>query len=142
VFRAGQAPCGFEPFVKRRCGQRSEQSKNRQARRPSANFLKRAIGDTSSVIVHAENERSDCVDVALCESLEYGSIFTGFVEAFVDVGKICGINRFHADEDPLPPDAAIRSTSSSSRKRLALICATQWTCALAAMMSRSRDFVR
>src|SRR6266699_6864714 len=93
VFRAGQAPCGFEPFVKRRCGQRSEQSKNRQARRPSANFLKRAIGDTSSVIVHAENERSDCLDVALCESLEYGSIFTGFVEAFVDVGKICGIDR-------------------------------------------------
>src|SRR5438445_10703529 len=35
-----------------------------------------------------------------------------------------------------------RSTSSSSRNRLALICATQCTCALAAMISRSNDFVR
>src|SRR5215475_13827340 len=42
----------------------------------------------------------------------------------------------------LPPEAAIRSTSSSSRSRLALICATQCTCALAALMSRSNDFVR
>ena len=42
----------------------------------------------------------------------------------------------------LPPEAAIRSTSSSSRNRLALICATQFTCAPAAMMSRSSDFVR
>ena len=42
----------------------------------------------------------------------------------------------------LPPEAAIRSTSSSSRKRLALICATQCTWALAAMMSRSSDLVR
>src|SRR5216683_373816 len=42
----------------------------------------------------------------------------------------------------LPPAAAIRSTSSSSRSRLALICATQCTCAFAAMMSRSNDFVR
>ena len=42
----------------------------------------------------------------------------------------------------LPPDSAIRSTSSSSRSRLALICATQESCAPAAMMSRSSDFVR
>ena len=42
----------------------------------------------------------------------------------------------------LPPEAEIRSTSSSSRSRLALICATQNTCAFAAMMSRSGDFVR
>src|SRR5207248_8117611 len=42
----------------------------------------------------------------------------------------------------LPPEAAIRSTSSSSRNRLALIWATQWTWALAAMMSRSNDLVR
>src|SRR6266446_2473531 len=41
----------------------------------------------------------------------------------------------------LPPAAAIRSTSSSSRSRLVLIWATQCTCALAAMMSRSNDFV-
>ena len=42
----------------------------------------------------------------------------------------------------LPPEAAIRSTSSSSRSKLALICATQWTWAPAAMMSRSSDLVR
>ena len=42
----------------------------------------------------------------------------------------------------LPPDSAIRSTSSSSRSRLALICATHGSCAPAAMMSRSSDFVR
>ena len=41
-----------------------------------------------------------------------------------------------------PPDAAMRSTSSSSRRRLALICATQGTCAPAAMMSLRSDFVR
>ena len=34
----------------------------------------------------------------------------------------------------------MRSTSSSSRKRLALICATQWTWAFAAMMSRKQGF--
>src|ERR1700756_3655707 len=43
---------------------------------------------------------------------------------------------------PLPPEAAIKSTSSSSRSRLALICATQKTWAFAAMMSRSSDLVR
>jgi hypothetical protein len=42
----------------------------------------------------------------------------------------------------LPPEAAIRSTSSSSRKRLALICAIQFICAPAAMMSRNNDLVR
>ena len=42
----------------------------------------------------------------------------------------------------LPPEAAIRSTSSSSRNKLALIWATQCTWALAAMMSRSNDLVR
>ena len=41
-----------------------------------------------------------------------------------------------------PPDAAIRSQSSSSRNRLALICATQCTCAFAAMISRNSDLVR
>ncbi len=42
----------------------------------------------------------------------------------------------------LPPEASIRSTSSSSRSRLALICAIQGSCAPASMMSLSRDFVR
>ncbi len=42
----------------------------------------------------------------------------------------------------LPPESAIRSTSSSSRSRLALIWATQESCAPAAMMSRSSDLVR
>ena len=42
----------------------------------------------------------------------------------------------------LPPAAAIKSTSSSSRSKLALIWATQCTWASAAMMSRSSDLVR
>ena len=41
-----------------------------------------------------------------------------------------------------PPDSAIRSTSSSSRSRFALICATHGNCAPAAMMSRSSDLTR
>src|SRR5438445_623959 len=42
----------------------------------------------------------------------------------------------------LQPDSAIRSTNSSSRSRLALICAIHGNCASAAMMSRSKDLVR
>src|ERR1022692_2576602 len=56
--------------------------------------------------------------------------------------------RFAGSSDSMPmkihlhPESAIRSTSSSSRNRLALICPTHDTCAWAAMMSRSSDFVR
>src|SRR6267142_2108898 len=56
--------------------------------------------------------------------------------------------RFAGSMDSIPMkihlahEAAIRSTSSSSRSRFALIWATQCTCAFAAMMSRSSDFVR
>ena len=42
----------------------------------------------------------------------------------------------------LPPEAAIRSISSSSFNRLALICPTHESLAPAAIISRSSDFVR
>src|SRR5260370_16181274 len=101
VLWARQSPGGLQPFVKRRRGQRGEQAKDGQSRGPSANLLKGALRDTYCVVVHAENERGDGINVALGEPLKHGGILTRFVEALVYVSKVRGINRFHADEDPI-----------------------------------------
>ncbi len=98
---AGQSPGGLQPFVKRRRGQRSEQSKNGQTCGPSANFFQRALRDTYSVVVHAENKRSDGINVAGGEPLQHSCIFAGLVEALFDVGKVGRVDGLHADEDPL-----------------------------------------
>src|SRR6266404_6202586 len=66
----------------------------------------------------------------------------GLLKPFFTSARLAGSMDSIPMKIHLPPAAAIRSTSSSSRSRLALIWATQCTCALAAMMSRSNDFVR
>ena len=101
VLRPRQPPRGFQPLVERRRGQRREQAKDRQPGRPGANFLQRALGNSGRVVVHAENKRSDGVDVALRQPLEHGGIFARLVESLVHVGEIGGIDGLHADEDPL-----------------------------------------
>src|SRR5882757_9325648 len=102
VLRTCQSPGGLQPFVKRCRGQRGEQTKDRQASGPSMNLFKGALRDTHSVVVHAKNKGRDGVNVALREPLEHGGVLTRFVEALVYVGKVCRVDGFHADEDPLP----------------------------------------
>src|SRR5260370_38508466 len=80
-----QSPGGLQPFVKRRRGQRGEQAKDGQTRRPSANLLKGGLRETYSVVVHAEKEREDGINVALGETLEDVGILTRVVEARVYV---------------------------------------------------------
>src|SRR6266446_7069670 len=101
VLRARQSPGGLQSFVKRCCGQRGEQAKNGQSRRPRANFSEGALRDSYGVVVHAENKGSDGIHVSLGEPLEHGGILTRLVEALVYVRQVRGINRLHADEDPL-----------------------------------------
>ena len=98
---ARQSPGGFQPFVKRGRGQRREQSKNGQPCGPGANFLESALGDADGVVVHAENERSDGVNVAGGKPFQNRGIFAGLVETLVDVGKVGRVDGLHADEDPL-----------------------------------------
>src|SRR5260370_36852821 len=98
---ARQAPGSFQPFVKRSRRQWREQSKNGQPRGPGANFFQRAFRDAYGVVIHAENKRSDGVNVASGQPLQYGGVFAGLVETLVDVGKIGGIDGLHADKDPL-----------------------------------------
>ena len=64
-------------------------------------MLQCAFADAHGVIVHAEDERSNRVHVALGEALEHCGILAGLVEPFVDIFEIGGINGLHADEDPL-----------------------------------------
>src|SRR6267154_828040 len=97
---ARQSPSRFQPFVKRSRGQWREQSKNGQPRRPGANLLESALGFADGVVVHAENKRCDGVNVAGGKPFQNSGIFAGLVETLVDVGKICGIDGLHADEDP------------------------------------------
>src|SRR4029077_6650276 len=87
-------------FVQRRRGQRGEQAKNGQPCGPSADFLECPLRETDGVVVRAENERGDGVNVALGKALEHGGIFAWFVEALVYVRKVRGIDGFHADENP------------------------------------------
>src|SRR5205085_5575807 len=89
-----QSPSDLESLVKRRCRQGRQQSKNGQARGPSANFLEGPVGDTGGIVVHAEDEGGNREYVALGEAVEDRGIFTRFVEAFFDVGKIGGVDRF------------------------------------------------
>ncbi len=102
VLWARQSPGGLQPFVKRRRGQRGEQAKDGQPRGPSTNLFHGPLCYAYSVVVHAENERGDGVNVALGEPLEHGGVLTRFVEALVHVGQVRRINGLHADEDPLP----------------------------------------
>src|SRR5882724_1114334 len=100
MFGAGEAASDFQAFVERRGRKRSEQPENGEAWGPGANFLQGALGDSRRVVVHAEDEGSDGVNVALGQALEYGGVLAGFIEAFVDVGEIGGVDGLHADENP------------------------------------------
>ena len=94
-------PAAVETLEERSAGQGSEQAENRQAGRPGADLFERAFGGADGVVIHAEDEGSDGIDVALRQALEHGGIFFRLVEALVDVFQVGGIDRLHADEDPL-----------------------------------------
>ena len=61
----------------------------------------RALGDSDGVVVHAENKRSDRVDIALCQPLQHGGVLARLIESFIDVFQIGGVDGFHTDKDPL-----------------------------------------
>src|SRR5208283_6022762 len=90
----------MQPFVEWRGGQRREQAKDGEARRPSTNLIQGALGDSGRVVVHSKDERSDGVYIAAGEALEDGGVFAGLVEALVDGREVCRIDGLHADEDP------------------------------------------
>jgi len=39
----------------------------------------------------------------LCQSLEHGRIFSGFVESLIHVFQVGRVDGLHADEDPFAP---------------------------------------
>src|SRR5689334_10809468 len=65
------------------------------------NFIERTLGNTYGVIVHPEDERSDGVDVMPCETVKNSRVLAGFTKVLVYVGHIRGIDRLHADKNPL-----------------------------------------
>src|SRR5439155_3847123 len=91
----------FQALVELGCGQRRQQAEDGETRGPSANLFECALGDGGGVVVHAEDKRSNRVNVAFGEALEHGGVLTGLVESLVDVFEIDGVDGFHADEDPL-----------------------------------------
>src|SRR5438876_3250263 len=70
VLRAGEPPRGFQLFVQGRRRKRGHQAKDRQPRRPTANFLQCSLGHSRRVIVHAKDKRGDGKNVALGEPIE------------------------------------------------------------------------
>src|SRR5215471_10048407 len=101
VLRTREPPSGFQPFVEWRRRQWCHQAKDRQPRRPTANFLQSSLRYARLVIVHAEDKRRDGINVALGEPIEHDTILAWLVEAFLYVGKVGRIDGFHPDEDPL-----------------------------------------
>src|SRR5215472_19233737 len=101
VLRTSEPPSGFQPFVERRRWQWRYQAKDRQPRRPTANFLQSSLRYARLVIVHAEDKRGDCINVTLGEAIKHCGILTWLVEAFLNVAKVGWIDGFHPDEDPL-----------------------------------------
>ena len=101
VLGTGQAAGDVKTLVERRARQRREQAENRQARRPGADLFERAFGGADGVVIHAEDERCDGVDVALARRSRTAAYSLRLVETFVDVFQVGGIDGLHADEDPL-----------------------------------------
>src|SRR6266568_1133563 len=101
VFRPRQSPCGRKPLVKRRRRQGREQAKDGQPWGPSANLLQRPLRDPGRVVVHAEDEGGDRINIALGEPLEHGCILTRLVEPLVYARKVRRVDGLHADENPL-----------------------------------------
>src|ERR1044071_9259107 len=65
------------------------------------NFIERTLGNTYGVIVHPEDERSDGVNVMPCETVKNSRVLAGFTKILVYVGHVRGVNRLHANENPL-----------------------------------------
>src|SRR5208337_1652374 len=68
---------------------------------PGADLPQGTVGDADGIVVHAEDERGDGVDIAFGEAFEDGGVFARLVESLVDVFEIGEIDGLHADEDPL-----------------------------------------
>jgi hypothetical protein len=49
-----------------------------------------------------KRERGDRIDIAPGQPLEHARILRRLIEILLDAGQIGGIERLHADEDPLP----------------------------------------
>src|SRR2546428_4958979 len=96
-----QSPGGRKSFVKRRRRQGREQAKDGQPWGPSADLLQRPLRDPGCVVVHAEDEGGDRINIALGEPLEHGCILTRLVEPLVHARKVCRVDGLHADENPL-----------------------------------------
>ncbi len=101
VLRPRQPAGGLKLLVKRCRGQRREQTEDGQARRPGANLLKCPFRDSGRVVVHAKNEGSDRINVALGEPLEHGCILTRLVEPLAYAGKVRRVDGLHPDKHPL-----------------------------------------
>src|ERR1700677_3412786 len=100
VFGPGDAASHFQALEKRSAWKRSEQAEDWQAGRPASYLLQGTLGRANGVVVHSKDERSDGVDIALSESLEYGGIFLRLVKAFVHIFQVGRIDRLHADKYP------------------------------------------
>src|SRR5713226_4866553 len=142
VLRTREPPRGFQPLVQGRRRQWGHQAKDRQPRRPSANFLQSSLRHARRVIIHAKDKRGDGKNVAPGEPVEHHGIFTWLVEAFFYGSKVGRIDGFHSDEDPFASCGRDQINELLIAQQIGVIWATQCTCALAAMMSRSNDFVR
>src|SRR5258706_2493089 len=65
MFGPSQAARGCETLQKRSARQRREQAEDRKPGGPGADLLECALGGADGIVIHAEDEGSDGVDIAL-----------------------------------------------------------------------------
>ena len=129
MFRSCQTVRSHQAIVKRRRREWRQLSKDRQTRRPAFDLFQRAISNPCRVVVHAEDKGSHRIDVSRARRFSTVAYSAGLLKLlFMSLRFAVSIDSMPMNTH-LPSDAAIKSTSSSSRNRLALICAIQGTCA-------------
>ncbi len=75
-------------FVGRRSRQRDERTEDGHSRRPRCYLFQRALSHARCIVVQAEDECGDRIDVTLREPVEHRRVFTGLVEALVHIREI------------------------------------------------------
>src|ERR1043166_8711714 len=93
VLRSRQPPAGLQTLVERRRGEGRELAEDWQPRRPRLDLAERALGHARRVVVQADDEGGDRVDVSTGEAGARRRVLRRLVEALVHVGEVGRVNK-------------------------------------------------
>ena len=100
MFRPGQPSLTLQAVVQR-CGRVGrEYPEDRQARRPGVDLAVGVFRDARAIPLHAEDERSDGVELVLGQQVQDFRILGGLVERLVGDFEAVGVDGLQAHEDP------------------------------------------